>query len=84
MTFDLQADFTIEEPGIVGVMGPNGPGTTTLFDQAMLDELYPTNAAYVSAINQATDGAIAAGFLLEADGVLIKARAPDSGIGAPG
>ncbi len=32
MTFDLQADFTIEEPGIVGVMGPNGPGTTTLFE----------------------------------------------------
>ncbi len=31
-TFDLQADFTISEPGIVGVMGPNGSGKTTLFE----------------------------------------------------
>jgi len=58
-------------------------GTTTLFQQAMLDALYPSNAAYVSAINQATDAAVSAGFLLEADAALIKARAPASGIGAP-
>ena len=32
VTFDLQADFTIEDPGIVGVMGPNGSGKTTLFE----------------------------------------------------
>ena len=32
VTFDLQADFTIEKPGIVGVMGPNGSGKTTLFE----------------------------------------------------
>ena len=32
VTFDLQADFTIHEPGIVGVMGPNGSGKTTLFE----------------------------------------------------
>ncbi|MBL4667044.1 MAG: ATP-binding cassette domain-containing protein [Sneathiella sp.] len=31
-TFRLEADFTIEKPQIVGVMGPNGSGKTTLFE----------------------------------------------------
>jgi ABC-type multidrug transport system ATPase subunit len=31
-TFRLEASFTVEEPGIVGVMGPNGSGKTTLFE----------------------------------------------------
>lgn len=31
-TFHLAADFTIEKPGIVGMMGPNGSGKTTLFE----------------------------------------------------
>lgn len=31
-TFRLEADFAIEEPGIVGMMGPNGSGKTTLFE----------------------------------------------------
>jgi ABC-type multidrug transport system ATPase subunit len=31
-TFRLEADFTIEKPEIVGVMGPNGSGKTTLFE----------------------------------------------------
>jgi len=32
VTFSLAADFTIEEPCVVGVMGPNGSGKTTLFE----------------------------------------------------
>ena len=31
-TFRLVADFTIDAPQIVGVMGPNGSGKTTLFE----------------------------------------------------
>lgn len=32
VTFEIEADFTIEKPGIVGMMGPNGSGKTTLFE----------------------------------------------------
>ena len=32
VTFALDADFTIEGPAVVGVMGPNGSGKTTLFE----------------------------------------------------
>jgi ABC-type multidrug transport system ATPase subunit len=31
-TFSLAADFTIDQPCVVGVMGPNGSGKTTLFE----------------------------------------------------
>lgn len=31
-TFRLTADFKVEGPGIVGMMGPNGSGKTTLFE----------------------------------------------------
>lgn len=32
VTFSLEADFTVADPAIVGVMGPNGSGKTTLFE----------------------------------------------------
>jgi ABC-2 type transport system ATP-binding protein len=32
VTFTLEADFAIDGPAIVGVMGPNGSGKTTLFE----------------------------------------------------
>src|SRR5882672_2131729 len=31
-TFSMEADFEVEGPGIVGVMGANGAGKTTLFE----------------------------------------------------
>ena len=31
-TFTLEADFRVEDPAIVGVLGPNGSGKTTLFE----------------------------------------------------
>jgi ABC-type branched-subunit amino acid transport system ATPase component len=32
VTFSLEADFVVDGPAIVGVMGPNGSGKTTLFE----------------------------------------------------
>jgi len=32
VTFSLEADFTVDKPCVVGVMGPNGSGKTTLFE----------------------------------------------------
>ena len=31
-TFRLQADFVVEEPTTIGILGPNGSGKTTLFE----------------------------------------------------
>jgi ABC-type multidrug transport system ATPase subunit len=31
-TFTLEADFSVDSPAIVGVLGPNGSGKTTLFE----------------------------------------------------
>jgi hypothetical protein len=57
-------------------------GTTVLFDAATLAELYPDKTAYIEAIDNATNEAVAAGFIRPADGDLIKARARTSPIGA--
>lgn len=32
VTFNLEADFQVEKPTVIGVMGPNGSGKTTLFE----------------------------------------------------
>ena len=32
ITFSLSADFVVERPTVIGVMGPNGSGKTTLFE----------------------------------------------------
>jgi ABC-type branched-subunit amino acid transport system ATPase component len=40
-TFRLEADFTIDSPRIVGVMGPNGSGKTTL-DELITGSNQPT------------------------------------------
>jgi hypothetical protein len=48
------------------------------FDETKLAELYPDKQAYINAIDAATDSAVEAGFLLLADGAIIKARARTS------
>jgi hypothetical protein len=58
-------------------------GTTRLFDDAELAELYPTHDAYLDAVNSATDSAVDAGFVLPVDAALIIADAEASDIGGP-
>jgi hypothetical protein len=50
-------------------------GTTQLFDAATMASLYVDKAGYVEAVSAATDDAVAAGFMLEADGQRVKAAA---------
>ena len=56
-------------------------GTTVKFGPVRLAELYPTHDGYVSAVNDATDNAVAAGFIRPADAPLIKEQAAQSDIG---
>ena len=58
-------------------------GTTRLFDDAELAALYPDRDAYIAAIDEATDAAVTAGFLLPADAQLIKSQARTSDIVPP-
>lgn len=58
-------------------------GTTKLFDDARLAILYPTQQAYIDAIDKATDAAVTAGFTVPVDAQLIKTRARTSGLGGP-
>lgn len=56
-------------------------GGTEPFDDAKLAALYPDHDAYVSAVNEATDRAVDAGYILPPDAALIKAAAEESDIG---
>jgi hypothetical protein len=56
-------------------------GTTQLFDAATLATLYPDHDTYVKAVENSTDAAVQAGFLMPEDGELIKAAAAASDIG---
>jgi hypothetical protein len=58
-------------------------GITKLFDAATLGSLYADNAAYIQAVNKATEDAVTKGFLLRADADLIKTYAAGSDIFAP-
>jgi hypothetical protein len=54
-----------------------------LFDAAKLATLYPDHDTYVKAVENSTDAAVQAGFLIREDGELIKAAAVASDIGSP-
>jgi hypothetical protein len=56
-------------------------GTTTPFDAAMLATLYPSHAAYISRVLDATRRAVRAGFVLKADAKAIRAAAAASDVG---
>jgi hypothetical protein len=58
-------------------------GTTDLFDDAQLAELYPTAESYLEAVNKSVDALVDAGFLLPPDAALIITDAEASGIGGP-
>lgn len=55
-------------------------GTTVPFDEMTIASLYPSSKVYSDAVAAATDRAVAAGHVLEADAVLIKTWAETSGI----
>lgn len=56
-------------------------GRTDRFDEATLDELYPTNTHYVEAMRAATDAAVERGHLLPMDAEELVDRAADSPVG---
>ena len=56
-------------------------GTTELFDDAQLSELYPTEQVYIDAVTASVDAAVENGYLLPVDAALILSDAEASGIG---
>ena len=56
-------------------------GTTVLFDAPTLASLYPSHAAYVSAVNKAAKKAVRQRYVLPPDAKVIKASAAASTIG---
>ncbi|MDJ0851037.1 MAG: alpha/beta hydrolase domain-containing protein [Myxococcota bacterium] len=56
-------------------------GSTEPFDQALLDQLYPTQRTYVKQVRRAARALEKAGYLLPEDRKIIVQRAIDSGVG---
>ena len=50
-------------------------GTTTLFDAATMASLYVDRQGYIDAVDEATEVAVAAGYILDEDAVRIRAAA---------
>ena len=59
-------------------------GTTELFDDATLAELYPDKATYLDAMTESVNGSVADGFLRPADAELILDNAATDRIGTTG
>ena len=57
-------------------------GSTKPFDAAEIASLYTDHEAYVSAVTEATDRAVAQGFILPPDAELVKAAAAASEVGS--
>lgn len=57
-------------------------GSHEPFAEAALRSLYPSQAAYLAAVNAAVEQNLASGFILEADAEETKAQARASGVGA--
>jgi hypothetical protein len=58
-------------------------GTTELFDDAQLEELYPSEQDYIDRVTNSVNAAVSAGFILRVDGDLIVENARTSAIGGP-
>jgi len=52
------------------------------FSDDVINQMYPTHAAYVAAVNKVTDANVKAGYLQAADGKRTKTRAANSYIGS--
>jgi len=59
-------------------------GTTALFDDTKLTELYADHASYVEAVRESTERAVESGFILENDGKLIIEAAEKSLVATTG
>lgn len=70
------AEGTPRENRICSFTGGYAP-----FEAATMASLYPTHAAYVSAVERAVERAVEAGYLLRADADAIRADAGASGMG---
>jgi hypothetical protein len=55
-------------------------GTTVELDAETLADLYPTHDAYVDAVSESADSAVAAGFIRPADAELIKQAAEEADV----